>query len=63
MKIQMRPSAKVESVFITEVERDGVLCAGPNVRACSWEEANSKAQEQGTVLVGKLNGSRQKPGA
>jgi hypothetical protein len=44
---KMDPGVKSEWVFITEAERDGILCAGPYVGACPWEEANPKAREQG----------------
>ena len=42
------------SIFITEREFEGVKFAGADIEADSWAEAETKAQESGLRLVGKL---------
>ncbi|HEY0322445.1 MAG TPA: hypothetical protein VGC66_15930 [Pyrinomonadaceae bacterium] len=43
------------SIYITERDFDGAKVAGQDIEANSWTEAETKAQEFGLRVIGKLD--------
>jgi uncharacterized protein YdeI (BOF family) len=46
--------AEKRKKYITAIKKEDGEYEGPEIRASSWEEAETAAQEQGVVLVGEL---------
>ena len=42
-------------IYITEREFEGIKFSGPDIKADSWAEAETKAQEMGFKVVGILD--------
>ena len=41
-------------IFLTEVEDNGKIYAGPNILALNWEEAEKAAKYNNLILVGEF---------
>ena len=41
-------------IYLTEVEDNGKLYAGPNILAVNWEEAEKAAKYNNLILVGEF---------
>ena len=41
-------------IFLTEVEDNGKIYAGPNILAQNWEEAEQAAKYNNLILVGEF---------